>query len=134
MIFRLGLDSQYVIALILDLAEELLLVLSGVKIVHHADKSVVPVLFHRNIQRRSHDDLVILFHFAVHGHIDLSVFSLDLIDPAVQAGRVLEFIVQGLPDELSAFLPGPEVDLDEVHAGLEVQILQNVRRGDLVKS
>ena len=42
-------------------------------------------------------------------------------------------VVQLLPDVLGAVLPGPEVDLDEVHAGLVVQVLQNIGGGDLVK-
>ena len=46
---------------------------------------------------------------------------------------MLQVVVQLLPDVLGAFLPGPEVDLDEVHAGLEIQILQDVGRRDLVK-
>ena len=46
---------------------------------------------------------------------------------------MLDVVVELLPDVLGALLPGPEVDLDEVHAGLEVEVLQNVGGGDLVK-
>ncbi len=133
MVLGLCLHGQYVVALVFDLAEELLLVFPGVEIVHHADQAVVSVLLLRNIERGGNDDLVILFHLAVDGHIDLSVLSFHLLDDGVQAGRVLKMLVQGLPDELGAVLPGPEVDLDEVHAGLEIQIFKDIGGRDLVE-
>ena len=42
-------------------------------------------------------------------------------------------LVQLLPDVLGSVLPGPQIDLDEVHGGLEIQILHDVGRRDLVK-
>ena len=133
MILRFCLYCQHVITLIVDLGEQLLLVLARVKIVHHANKSVASVLLHRHIQRRRDDHLVILFHFAVHSDVDFAVLPLDLRDLAVQAGRVLQMLVQGLPNELRALLPRPEINLDKVHASLEIEVLEHVGRRDLVK-
>ena len=62
-------------------------------------------------------------HLAVDGDVDLAVLTLHLVDPGAQAGGVLEMVVELLPDVLGAVLPGPQVDLHEVHGGLEVQIL-----------
>ena len=131
MILGLGLHGQNVVALVVDLGEQGLLVLPGVEVFHHADLTVSPLV--GDVQGGGDDDLVVFLNLAVDGDIDLAVLALHLLDLGVQAGGVLQVLVQLLPDVLGAVLPGPEVDLDEVHGGLEVQILQNVGSGDLVK-
>ena len=130
-IFGLGEEGLHVIALVVDLGEEGLLVFTGVEVLDHALLTVGALV--RNVERGGDDDLVKLLNLAVYGDENLAVFALDLVDAAVQHGGVLQVVVQLLPDVLGAVLPGPEVDLDEVHAGLIVQILQNVSGGNLVK-
>ena len=121
MILRLRLHGEHVVALVVDLGEEGLLLLGGVEVVGQV------------LERRRDDDLVELLDLAVDGDADLAVLPLDLRDIAVQAGLVQEMVVELLPDPLRAVLPGPEVALDEVHRGLEVQIFQDVGRRDLVE-
>ena len=85
------------------------------------------------MQRGGDDDLIVFFFRTVDGDVDLAVSSLDLLDVGVESGLVLQVLVQLLPDVLRAVLPGPQVDLDEVHGGLEVEVLQDVGCGDLVE-
>ena len=130
-ILGLGEEGLDVVALVVDLGEELLLVVAGVEVLDHALLTVGALV--GNVERSGDDDLVELLDLAVDGDEDLAVVALDLLDVAVQTGGVLDMLVELLPDILGAFLPGPEVDLDEVHAGLIVKILQNIGSGDLVK-
>ena len=130
-VLGLGEESLHIVALIVDAGEELLLVVAGVEVLDHALLAVGALV--GDVEGRGDDDLVVLLDRTVDGDVDLAILALDLLDVGVEAGWVLEVVVELLPDVLGAVLPGPEVDLDEVHGGLEVQILQHVGRGDLVK-
>ena len=131
MILGLGGDGLDGVALVVDLGEELQLVLAGVEVVDHA--VVVAHVAVGDVERRGDDDLVILLDLAVDGDEDLAVAALDLGDLGIDSRRVHDVVVELLPDPLGALLPGPEVDLDEVHRGLEVEVLEDVGRGDLVE-
>jgi len=121
MILRPGQEGLHIVALIVDAGEQILLLLAGVRVIREV------------LQRRRDDELVIFLFPAVDRDIDLAVPAGDPGDVAVQAGMVLQLVVQMLEDGLGAVLPGPQIHLDEVHAGLEVQILDDVRGRDLIK-
>ena len=130
-IFWLGQNSLYVVSLIVDLFEESHLVISCIEVLYHSLHSVCTCA--RDVERCGNDDLVILFDFAVYCYVNLAVLTLYLLDIAVQSCRVLELVVQAFPDVLSTLFPCPEVDLDEVHGCLEVEVLEDVACRDLVK-
>ena len=131
MILRLGLHGQNIVTLIINLGEEFLLIFAGIEVLDHALLSVCALV--RNIQRSSHDDLVIFFHISVDGDKYFSISSLDFFNRAVQTGGMFQMVIQLFPDVLCSVLPGPQIDLDKVHAGLEIQILQNVSGRNLVE-
>ena len=121
MILGLCLDRENIISLIVDLREEFLLLFRCIEILRH------------ELQRRCDDDLVKFLDLAVDGHIDLSVLTLNRSDVAVESRLMCKVLVELFPDVLCSFLPGPQIDFDEVHGRLEVKILQNVRCRDLIK-
>ena len=123
-----GLD---VIALVINLGEECLLVFAGIKVLNHTLLTVCALV--GNVQRGSDNNLVKLLNFAVDSDEDLAIFALDFVNGAVENGGVLQMVVQLFPNILGAFFPGPEVDLDKVHAGLEVKVLQDVSGRDFIK-
>ncbi len=81
------LDRHDIVAFVIDLREELSLVVAGVEVIHHADLAVRALV--RDVERRRHDDLVVLLDLAVDRHIDLAVPALDLLDRGVESCRVL---------------------------------------------
>ena len=64
---------------------------------------------------------------------DFAVFPLYFGNVAVELSTVLQLGIQAFPNVLGAFLPGPEINIDEIHCRLEVKILQNICRRDLIK-
>ena len=131
MILGLCEDSLDGIALIIDLGEVFLLVVSRVGIVDKAVRgSKVAV---SAVERSGNYELVVFLGIAVYRDVYLAVDTLDVGNLAVESCMVLEVIVELLPDVLCAVFPGPQIDFYEVHAGLEVEVLENVGSRDLIE-
>ena len=130
-VLRPGEEGLNVIALIVDLGEEGLFILAGIEVLDHALLAVIT--FIGNVERSGDDDLIKLLNLAVDRDEDLAILALDLVNGAVEQGGMLQVIIQLFPDVLGAFFPCPEIDLHEVHAGLIVQIFQNIGSGNFIK-
>ena len=85
------------------------------------------------LERGGDDEFVEDLLFAVDGDGDFLTIADDLLDLGVEEGRVGDLLVEGLVDGLGAIFPGPEVDVDEVHHRLEVEVFEDVGGRDFIE-